>query len=265
MAISDIIGKIPYRMAFAGGWIDQPFVSRLNPTPPGSMVVVNIQPTVRFMDRCGMGTSTRNVAAQLWGPELPDRDPARLVRELYMAENSGKPEPSGSQDMAGLIYPGASRLDYDFDYEGGYFPCHVESCNDPQVARWLEMVIWMVPVVQRLPGYSPLGVRNLDVEWVRRLGQSGKDCFAAIVARDVRGLAESMNESMRCWEFLLPHVVRHPTIAVDLMRLLAHYQARYPGAMYSGCGGGYLYVVSEAPVPGGFQVSVRTAQEGRCA
>lgn len=29
-----VIGPIPYRMAFAGGWIDQPFVSRLNPEPP---------------------------------------------------------------------------------------------------------------------------------------------------------------------------------------------------------------------------------------
>src|SRR5512143_1496187 len=100
--ITDMIGKIPYRMAFAGGWIDQPFVSRLNPTPPGSMVVVNIEPTVRFMDRCGMGTSTRNIAMQMWGRRLPDRDPAELVRELYAAENTGKPEPSGSQDMAGL-------------------------------------------------------------------------------------------------------------------------------------------------------------------
>jgi len=27
--------------------------------------------------------------------------------------------------------------------------------------------------------------------------------------------------------------------------------------MYSGCGGGYLYVVSEKPVPGAFQVTVR--------
>jgi hypothetical protein len=27
--------------------------------------------------------------------------------------------------------------------------------------------------------------------------------------------------------------------------------------MYSGCGGGYLYVVSEEPVPGGFKVKVR--------
>ncbi len=185
--IADIIGKIPYRMAFAGGWIDQPFVSRLNPDAPGSMVVVNIEPTVRFMDRCGMGTSTRNVAAQLWGPQLPGRDPADLVRELYQAENAGKPEPSGSQDMAGLIYPGVNRLDYDSEVEGGWFPCHVESCNEPKVARWLEQVIWMVPVVQRLPGYSPLGIQNLDAAWVRRLGQSGKDCYAAIVARDAAG------------------------------------------------------------------------------
>ncbi len=261
--ITDIIGRIPYRMAFAGGWIDQPFVSQHNPEPPGSMVVVNIEPTVRFMDRCGMGTSTRNVAAQLWGPVLPDRDPVALVRELYDAENAGKGEPSGSQDMAGLIYPGVSRLDYDCEVEGGYFPCRVESCNDPQVAAWLEQVVWMVPVTQRPPGYSPLGVQNIEPEWVRRLSQSGKSCYAAIVACDAIGLAESMNESMRCWEALLPDVVRHPTINVDLTELLAYYQARYLGAMYSGCGGGYLYVVSHEPVPGGFQVRVRTVVERR--
>jgi hypothetical protein len=29
------------------------------------------------------------------------------------------------------------------------------------------------------------------------------------------------------------------------------------GAMFSGCGGGYLLVVSEKPVPGAFQVTVR--------
>ena len=258
--LTDIIGRIPYRMAFAGGWIDQPFVSRHNPTPPGSMVVVALEPTVRFMDRCGMGTSTRKVAERLWGDGLPDRDPASLVRELYDAENAGKREPSGSQDMAGLIYPGVNRLDYDAEFEGGYFPCHVESNNDPAVAAWLERVIWMVPVNQRPPGYGPLGVQNISRAWVRRLGQSGKDCYEAIVARDAVGLAGSMAETMRCWEALLPHTVRHPLIDVDLPGLLAHYQARYCGAMYSGCGGGYLYVVSEEPVAGGFQVKVRTAR-----
>lgn len=261
-SLADLIGGIPYRMAFAGGWIDQPFVAQHNPTPPGAMVVVAIHPTVRFMDRCGMGTSTRAVAERLWGRRLPAGAPAQLVRQLYQAENQGRAEPSGSQDMAGLVYPGVNRLDYDYEFEGGYFPAHVESCNVPAVARWLEQVIWMIPVMQRPPGYNPLGIKNLDREWIRRLGQSGKDCYDAIVQRDLAGLGASMNESMRCWEAILPQTVRHPTIAVDLMALLSYYQGRYAGAMYSGCGGGYLYVVSDEPVPGGFQVQVRVAGEG---
>ena len=258
--IAGVIGAIPYRMAFAGGWIDQPFVSKLDPEPPGSMVVVALEPEFRFMDRCGMGTSTRDVATRLWRGVLPDRDPAELVRELYAAENAGKAEPSGSQDMAGLIYPGVNRLDYDYRHAGGVFPAHVESNNDPAVARWLERVIHMVPVAPRPAGYSPLGIKNLDREWIGRLGRSGKDCFDAIVRRDARALGASMSECMRCWEALLPHVVRHPAITVDLMGILAHYQSHYAGAMYSGCGGGYLYVVSEQPVPGAFKVTVRTAK-----
>jgi hypothetical protein len=259
LEITDIIGKIPYRMAFAGGWIDQPFLSKHNPSPPGSMVVVALEPTCRFMERCGMGTSTRRVALDLWGETLPDRDPEELVRELYAAENARQEEPSGAQDMAGMIYPGISRLDFDYAYEGGYFPVHVESNNDPDVARWLEGVIHMVPIAQRPLRYNPLGEKNLDPEWIRRLGQSGKDCFDAIIARDAEGLGASMNECMRCWEAILPHTVRHPTITVDLMAFLGYYQFRYVGAMYSGSGGGYVYVVSEEEVPGSFRVKVKVA------
>jgi hypothetical protein len=255
--IDQIIGKIPYRMALAGGWIDQPFVSRLNPAPPGSMVVVGLEPVFRFMDRCGMGTSTRRVAAKVWGEGLPDGDPMTLVRELYAAENAGKSEPSGSQDMAGLILPGVNRLDYDFAYEGGYFPVQVESNTDPGVTRWLENNLYLLPVLQRPPGYNPLEVKNLDPEWIRRLGQSGKDCFDAIVSRDRKRLGQSMNECMLCWEMILPCTVRHATINMDLLELLHFYQVRYAGAMYSGCGGGYLIVVSEEPVPGAFQVKIR--------
>ncbi|HYW78815.1 MAG TPA: hypothetical protein VE890_04525, partial [Thermoguttaceae bacterium] len=125
----DPIGEIPYRMAFAGGWIDQPFVSEHNPTPPGSMVVVALEPTSWFMERAGMATGTRKVADALWNGKLPDRDPGKLVRELYEEENRGKPEPSGSQDMIGLIYPGVNRLDFDIEHEGGIFPSHIESNN----------------------------------------------------------------------------------------------------------------------------------------
>ena len=255
--IREVIGGLPYRMALAGGWIDQRFVSRHNPEPPGSMVVVSIEPTCRFMNRCGMGTSTRRVAAQLWGERLPQGDPAKLVRELYAAENAGKDEPSGSQDMIGIIYPGVSRLDYDATYEGGAFPVHVESNTDPDVAHWLERVIYMVPVMQRPPGYNPLGIKRLEPEWIRRLGETGRLCYDAIVNMDAKALGQSMNACMACWEAILPHTVRHPTITIDLMALLSHYQVRYEGAMYSGCGGGYIYVVSGEPVLGGFQVRVR--------
>ncbi len=256
--LTDVIGAIPYRMAFAGGWIDQPFLSKLNPTPPGSMVVVSLQPTVRFMEFSGMGTSTRKAAYKLWGETLPDREPASLVRELYEAENQGKDDPSGAQDMAGIIYPGVSRLDFDYHHEGGLFPVHVESCKDPDIARWLEEVIYLVPIAQRPPGYSPLGEKNLDPQWIASLSQSGKDCYDAILTKNLKALGNSMNLCMICWENLLPNTVRHPLIKLDLVSILKHYQARYAGAMYSGCGGGYLYVVSDEPVPGGFQVKVRS-------
>ena len=162
--------------------------------------------------------------------------------------------------MVGLIYPGVNRIDYDFQYEGGIFPVHVESNNDPEVATWLEAVIHMLPVAPRPDGYSPLGEKNLDRKWISRLGQSGKDCFDAILAKDVVALGASMNECMQCWATILPHTVKHPTIKVDLVGLLNYYQSRYAGAMYSGCGGGYLYVVSEEPVPGSLRVKVRIAE-----
>lgn len=254
--ITGLIGSIPNRMAFAGGWIDQPFMSEHNPDPPGSMVVVSLEPTFRVMDRSGMATSTRKVAVDLWGGLLPDRDPSQLVRELYEAENRHRSEPSGSQDMIGLVYPGVNRLDYDYAHQGGIFPVHIESNNSPEVARWLEAVINMVPIAQRPERYDPLAVKNLDPNWIARLGASGRDCYRAIVDMDDGALGASMNECMLAWEKLLPNVVKHE--AVDLLEILHFYQRRYGGAMYSGCGGGYLYVVSREAVPGSISISVRT-------
>jgi hypothetical protein len=252
-----VTGKLPYRLALAGGWIDQPFISSLNPQPPGSMVVVSLIPAFRFMDRCGIGTSTRRIALQNWGDEIPPGKPDELVRELYWLENRGKAEPSGSQDMAGLVYPGISRLDYSADFENGIFPIHVESCHDPKVTSWLEKTLHLLPVAPRPPGYNPLGIKNLDAEWIYRLGQSGMDCYTAILAGKTDALGASLNECMRCWEAILPNTVCHPTLEVDLIGLLNFYQDCYPGAMYSGCGGGYLIVISDQEVPGSFQIKVR--------
>ena len=259
--VEKLLGSIPNRLQLAGGWIDQPFVSRHNPKPPGSMVVVQIEPDFRPMDRSGIASGTRHIAMKLWKGKLPNRPPEKLARELYEVENKGKAEPSGSQDMIGLVYPGVNRLDYDYNFDGGVFPSHIESCNKIKVARWLEKVLHLIPVEPRPDGYNPLGVKNLDPKWVAKLGQSGNDCFNAIVKTDAKALGASLNLNMKCWEKLLPHVVRHPLLRVDLIPILQAYQKQYFGAMYSGCGGGYLIVVSNKPVPGSFKVNVRVAQK----
>lgn len=260
LLITDVVGKLPYRIALAGGWIDQPFISEHNPSPPGSMVVVGVEPQFMFMERAGICIGTRNIALELWKDGVPDHESSELVQELYAAENQGKTEPSGSQDMIGLIYPGINRMDYDFRHRGGIFPQYIESNNDPEIASWLESVIHILPVAQRPDGYNPLETKNLQPDWIARLGQSGKACYNAIMDRNIEELGESLNECMLCWETILPGTVRHHTLKIDLLSLLEYYQSKYPGAMYSGCGGGYLYVVSNKSVPGAFHIKVRTKQ-----
>ena len=66
-----------------------------------------------------------------------------------------------------------------------------------------------------------------------------------------------MNECMLCWEALLPRTLAHPALTVDLKSILEYYQLEYGGAMYSGCGGGYLYVASDRELPGAFRVRIR--------
>jgi hypothetical protein len=210
------------------------------------------------MERSGLATGTRRVAHQLWGDELPaGRAPAELVRELYAAENEGLDEPSGSQDMCGLIYPGVSRLDYDASVEGGWFPSHIESTCDPDVVAWLESVIHLVPIGGRPDGYNPLVIKHLDPAWVRRLGASGRACYDAIVAMDLAALGASLNETSRAWRAILPAIYEHETISGDLWALLEGYMSAYPGAMQSGCGGGYVIVASDEPPAGSSRISVR--------
>ena len=88
--LAQALGSIPNRLQLAGGWIDQPFISRVNPKPPGSMVVVQIEPNFRPMDRSGIASGTRAIAMKIWKGRLPDRPPKKLARELYKIENKGK-------------------------------------------------------------------------------------------------------------------------------------------------------------------------------
>jgi cytidyltransferase-like protein len=110
----------PYRLCIAGGWIDQPWVSKMH---PGSVVVAQIWPTMDFNDRSGLATSSRKVGIQIWGDRYPEGDHKQNAKLLFGAENPpGKAYVSGSQDQIGLLYPGINRL----FYSGGYWPGRID-------------------------------------------------------------------------------------------------------------------------------------------
>ena len=79
----------------------------------------------------------------------------------------------------------------------------------------------------------------------------------SIVAMDLARLGESLNETSRAWQAVLPNIFVHETIKSDLWSLLEGYMSEYPGAMQSGCGGGYIIVASEKPPAGSSRITVR--------
>ena len=239
--------KFPYRVCLAGGWIDQPWVSEIH---PGSVVVAQIMPDTEFNDRSGMATSSRRVGIELWGDNFPEGDPVRNAQLLFGAENPpGSQYISGSQDHLGLLVPGISRL----DYNGGFWPEHIESTVDPEICDWLSRVLHLVPLQPRPEGYNPILVKNLTVDLVKRLGQSGRQCYEAILKKDVQLLGISMKETFLVWREMLPHTV--PDWVMNEMQ--AHFLPKYSGAITSGSGGGYVVIPSETPVEGAIKIRIR--------
>src|ERR1035438_2278059 len=115
---------------------------------------------------------------------------------------------------------------------------------DTITPRWLTRLLQWVPV--------EAGIYRLN-----RV-KDPQDVEIACPPRDESELPQTYveyDESPR--EAILPHTVEHAAIPLDLKAILGWFQSRYPGAMYSGCGGGYMIVVSEEPVPGSLRVRVR--------
>jgi cytidyltransferase-like protein len=239
--------RFPYRLCLAGGWIDQPWVSAAH---PGSVVVAQIWPTMDFNDRSGLATSSRNIAIHLWGDRYPEGDYGQNARLLFGAENPpGKLYISGSQDHIGLLYPGINRL----FYNGDYWPESIESTVDNVLCDWLSDVLWLIPLEPRPEGYDPLKIKNLETDLVRELGESGDNCWKAIINRDVDRLGKAMKATFLSWSKILPL-----TIPDTVMKeMISDYFSVYPGAITSGCGGGYIIVASDREVKGAIRIKVR--------
>jgi len=239
--------RFPYRLCLAGGWVDQPWVSKIY---PGSVVVAQIWPTMDFNDRSGLATSSRNVAIKLWGDRYPGGDHQLNAKLLFGAENPpGKEYISGSQDHIGLLFPGVNRL----YYNGGYWPENIDSTVDPDVCDWLSGVLHLVPLEPRPQGYDPLKIMHLEKPFIKELGESGSRCWESILKKDIVGLGRSMTDTILSWRKILPLTV--PDYVMNELEM--KYFPDYPGAITSGSGGGYVIVVSDKPVEGAVRIKVR--------
>jgi cytidyltransferase-like protein len=239
--------RFPYRLCLAGGWIDQPWVSKIH---PGSVVVAQIWPTMDFNDRSGLATSSRKIGIEIWGDRYPDGDYKQNAKLLFGAENPpGKAYVSGSQDHIGLLYPGINRL----YYRGGYWPERIDSATDKDTCEWLSDVIWLVSLEPRPHGYDPLKIMHLEKPLVKELGEAGDSCWEAIMKKDIQGLGRSMKNTLLSWRKILPLTV--PDWVLD--EIERKYLPNYPGAITSGSGGGYVMIASDKPVEGAIKIKVR--------
>ena len=239
--------KFPYRLCIAGGWMDQPWVSEIH---PGSCVVAQIWPDYEFNDRSGMATSSRKIATELWGNHFPDGNLVRNAQLLFGAENPpGSEYVSGSQDQLGILLPGANRL----DYNGKYWPCHIESAFDSETCNWLSEALHLIPLEPRPEGYNPLIEKHLMLENVKHLGEAGNLCWEGIIEKNVNKLGEGMKQTFFSWKKMLPYTV--PDWVSE--ELETNWFPNYPGAITSGSGGGYVIVASEKEISGAMRIKIK--------
>lgn len=238
---------IPYRIDLAGGWLDQPMVSKHH---PGAVLTISIEPTTEFNDRSGMATSTRRIAIRLWNTEIPPGDPEKLAYTLFCCENPpGTAVVSGSQDSLGIVLPGLNRL----SYTGDYWPTSVDRVRDEAVLAFIENHLYLVTLEPRQMDFDVLAETRIDVAGARRLAQAAEDCWQGILARDVSAFGRGFLASFEAQVALFPHMVDD-----ELLRFIAPYRERTLGCKLSGAGGGgYLILVSHEPVPGTLRIRIR--------
>jgi len=237
--------RFPYRLCLAGGWMDQPWVSKVH---SGSVVVAQIWPTFNFSDRSGLATSSRKIGIKIWGNRQPDGDPIVNAKILFGAENPpGTKYVSGSQDHIGLLCPGINRL----FYTGSYWPKQIDSNVKKENCEWLSHVIQLIPLAPRPTDYDPLRIKNLRKEYIKALGEAGDLCYKSILKKDIHGLGASLNQTFLMWNKILPE-----TVPDRIMEMWKSYSA-YPGAITSGSGGGYMIVVSEIPIKNAIKIKIK--------
>ena len=239
--------RIPYRIDLAGGWLDQPYVSK---AAAGSVITLCIEPDYDFKDRSGMATSSRKKANELWQTDVPQGDREKLAKTLFCFENPpGTEYVSGSQDALGIVMPGLNK----FDYVGNFWPEKIHSRIDEELFLWLEKHIWMIPLYPRHQGYDVLANTHITAEAAQKLAEATEKCWSAIQNMNAVETGCAMTESFEAQIAMFPEMVN-----ADILAQIEQFKPNVLGWKVSGAGGGgYLIFFSEKPIRNAIQIRVR--------
>jgi len=238
---------LPYRIDLAGGWLDQPYVSKHF---PGPVITISLEPTLEFNERSGMASSTRRHAMELWGPQIPLGNYEKLAKVLFCYDNPpGTEVISGSQDSIGLVFPG---LAYAY-YEGKYWPSRIEHRLDEPLLHFVESSLYLVSLGPRFNDYDVFKNNMFDRERAKALADAAEGHWQAILSQDIRCLGRTMREGFDAQVAMFPNMMNDRVKA-----LIDEYRDRALGWKLSGAGGGgYLVLIAEDPIPGAIRVIAR--------
>ena len=226
--------QLPYRLDLAGTWIDQPYVSRYG---GGWALTISLEPTIEFMERSGMSTSTRNAAKKIWPYQLPNDNSETLAKLLFCFENEPTKQShvSGAQDAIGICMPGLCRHYYD----NNYWPEKIESCHDEAILSWLEQHLCLIPMFPRREGVSVVVGKQISAEGVKRLSAAADACWVAIMARNLEAFASAFQSSFEAQIAMFPSMMQP-----GVQDYIDHYKGRALAWKMAGAGGGgYLALV----------------------
>ena len=239
---------IPFRLDLAGGWLDQPYVSKYS---SGSVITISIEPEYEFNDRSGMSSSTRAKAIELWQTDIPEGDKEKLAKTLFCVENPpGTNYISGSQDSIGIVFPGVNKLDYPCD---NYWPNQITSVTNEKTLAWIEQHLWLINLSPRENGYNVLSDTQINKESAEMLAEAAEGVWKAIADKDLKSFGANIKKSFEAQIAMFPHMV-NPYI----LEQIKFYESEALGWKISGAGGGgYLVLVSDHPINNGIQLKIR--------
>lgn len=238
---------LPYRIDLAGGWLDQPFVSKYY---PGSVLTVSIEPTIEFNERSGMASSTRRKAIELWVTEIPSGNKEHLAKILFSYENPpGTKVIAGSQDAIGITMPGLNKLDYCNDY----WPHKITSVYEEEILSWLESHLFLITLEPRESNYDVLDNTSVNEENAKRLSITTENCWTSILEMNLNNFGKYFREAFEAQIKMFPNMVDE-----FIFNVIEKYKDQALGWKLSGAGGGgYLILVSQEKVKGAIQIKIR--------